>query len=206
MIALIILLSLVLLCVLICLVKLDFSAVYSENLTLKLKVLFLKFTLLPREDKKDKKKKPKKDKAKKKKTDDEKKDDDSYVKKLSDKKGVEGIVSMLVDLSKLAASTLKSLVSHTVINKFDIKLTVVGEDAADTALKYGKICSVFYPAVTIVCETAKCKDYSLDVTPDFSDEAKACVSADLRFHIRAFYVLKYGLKALVKLVIIRYKR
>ena len=204
MIALIILFCIVLLFVLICLVKLDFTAVYTDSLTLKLKVLFLNFTLVPKK-KKDKKKKPTKTK-KKKKADDTKSEDESYIKKLSDKKGMEGIVPMLIRLSKLAASTLKGVVSHTVIKQFDIKLSVVGEDAADTALKYGKICSVFYPAVTIVCETAKCRDYSLDVTPDFSEDAKATVYGKFRFHIRAFYVLKYGLKALVQLILIRYKR
>lgn len=202
MIALIIVLALILLFTLICFVKLDFTATYSDKLTLKLKVLVFDFTLVP----KKKKKKPKKSRAKKKKADDKKEDDGSYVKKLSERKGVEGIVSMLIELSKLAASTLKGVLSHTVINKFDIKLTVVGEDAADTALKYGKVCSVFYPAVTIVCESAKCRDYSLDVTPDFADDAVAKVKADFRFYIRTFFALKYGLKALFKLLFIRYKR
>ncbi len=205
MIALIILLSIVLFCVLICLIKLEFIAHYSDKLTLKLRVLFLTFTLVPKKEKSETTKQ-KKAKRKKKKSDNKQKDKDSYVKKLSEKKGVEGIVSMVIDLAKLAASTLKGIMSHTVIKRFDIKLTVVGDDAADTALKYGKICSVFYPAVTIVCESAKCKDYSLDVTPDFSDDAVSKVYGDFRFHIRVFYVLKYGLRALSKIILIRYKK
>lgn len=199
--ALIVVLSIMLLLVLLCFIKLDFSAQYRDTLSLKLRVLFLSFTLVPTKEKKTKKKK-----AKKKKDTDEKKDKEPYVKKLSDKKGLEGIVSMIAELAKLAYTTLKGIMANTVIKQFDIKLTVVGDDAADTALKYGKVCSVFYPAVTIICENTQCKDYSLDVAPDFSDDAKTSVCADFRFHIRVFYVLKYALKALVKILIIRYKR
>lgn len=201
MIALIIILCVLLFFVLLCLVKLEFFAVYSDKLTLRLRVLFLTFTLIPQKEKK-KQKKPKRKKKKEK----DQKSDKSYVKKLSSKKGVEGIVSMIVELAKLAGTTLKGLLSHTVINKFDVKLTVVGEDAADTALKYGKVCSVFYPAVTIICENAKCKDYSLDVAPDFANDAKPTVYGDFRFHIRLFYALYYGIRALFKFILIRYKR
>ncbi len=130
----------------------------------------------------------------------------SVVKNLSDKKGVSGFVSMLSEVVKLASSTVKGLFTNVVIEKFDISLTVVGEDAADTALKYGKLCGVVYPAVSVICSTAKCEDYNVNVTPDFDDEAKMKVLADSQFYIRVYYVLKYTLKALFRLLWIRYSR
>lgn len=189
---------------LLCLVKLQFTAAYSDTLTLKLKVLFLEFTILPRAktDKKKPKKKPKK--SKKKKSDKPKKK--SYIKKLSDKKGVDGLLSMVVDLAKLAGTTLKGLFEKIVITRFDINITVVGDDAADTALRYGKLCGAFYSAVYVICSTAQCEEYHLNVTPDFDDEAKMLVLADTKFYIRTYYVLKYSLKALYKLLLIRYRR
>lgn len=204
MIALYILLSLVVLITLLCFVKLEFFAVYNETLSLKLKVLFLKFTLVGKE----KKKKPKKQKSKKKKSDteDKKEKKPSYVKKLSEKKGINGLLSMIIEISKLAVSTLKGVFTNIVINKMDIALTVVGEDAADTALKYGKTCAVFYPAVTVICETVKASEYNVDVTPDFADDAIAKAKCEMQFYIRAFYVLKYGFKALINIIRIRYKR
>lgn len=208
MIALYILLGIVLLLALLCFVKLTFTAVYSSELTLKLKVLFLTFTLVPvkQKPKKPKSKMPKK--PKKKPADKGKKKDKkpSYLKKLGDKKGVGGLLSMMTDLAKLAGSTLKGLFERIIIDKFDIDVTVVGDDAADTALKYGKICGAFYSAVSIICGTAKCEQYNVNVTPDFDDEASMRVAADIRFHIRVWYVLKYALKALFKLILIRYKR
>lgn len=208
MIALYILLGIALLLTLLCFVKLKFEALYSGELTLKLRVLFLTFTLVPAKKKEQKKKVKKSQKTKKqsgKKT--EKKDKKpSYIKKLGDKKGVSGLLSMLSELAKLAGTTLKGLFAKIVIETFDIDVTVVGDDAADTALKYGKICGAFYSAVAVICGTAQCEDYSVNVTPDFDDEAHMKVSADVRFYIRVGYVLKYALGALFKLLVIRYKR
>lgn len=193
---------------LLCFIKLEFFAVYNEKLTLKLRILFFSFTLVG--DEKKKKSKPEKKKRKKKKSDKksdaEKEKKPSYIKKLSKKKGVDGLLDMIIDISKLAASTLKGLFTNIVLKKMDISLTVVGEDAADTALKYGKTCAVFYPAVAVICQTVKESDYNVDVVPDFSDDAVAKVKCDARFYIRTFYVLRYSLRALVKIIRIRYKR
>lgn len=208
MIALYILIALALLLTLLCLVKLRFTAVYTDTLSVKLKVLFLEFTLVPFEKKPKKKRKKKIPKKKKDKdgTKEKKTKKPSYLKQLSDKKGVEGLISMLTEIVKLIGTTLKGIFTNIVIKHFDLKLTVVGDDAADTALKYGKLCGVVYSAVSVICSTAKCEDYNVNVIPDFDDEAKMKVFADAKFYIRVFYVLKYALKALFKLFVIRYKR
>ncbi len=204
MIALYIVLGLLAFLTALCFVKLRFEAQYNEKLELKLRVLFLSFSLLPLK----KKKKPEKEKVpkKKKETDKNKRKKPSNIKKLSDKKGVDGLVSMLIELSELAGTTLKKIFEKVVIETLNVDITVVGDDAADTALKYGKLCGVFYSAVAIICGVAKCEEYHLNVTPNFDDEAKPDVKAYSKFHIRTFYVLKYALSALVKLLVIRYKR
>ena len=208
MIALYILLALALLITFLCLLKLRFTAVYHEKLTLILKVLIFEFTLVPFEKKEKKKRKKKVPKKKKEKTETKSKKEKkpSLIKKLSYKKGVEGLFSMLSEIVKLASSTLKGLFTSIVIERFDLSLTVVGEDAADTALKYGKLCGVVYSAVAVICSTAKCEDYNVNVVPDFDDEAKMKTSAHAQFYIRVYHILKYGLKAALKLFVIRYKR
>ncbi|MBQ8056800.1 MAG: DUF2953 domain-containing protein [Ruminococcus sp.] len=211
MIALYILLVLALLITFLCLIKIQFTAVYENELTLKLRVLFFEYTLVPFEKKSKKRKKKREKKILKKKKDEDgtkekKTKKPSYLKQLSDKKGVEGLISMLTEIVKLIGTTLKGIFTNIVIKHFDLKLTVVGDDAADTALKYGKLCGVVYSAVSVICSTAKCEDYNVNVIPDFDDEAKMKVFADAKFYIRVFYVLKYALKALFKLFVIRYKR
>ena len=197
MLALYIILGIILLLFALCFVKLEFFANYNESLTLKLKVLFAQFNLVPKKPKAEKtKKSEKKEKEKK----------PSYLKKLSEKKGVSGLLSIFVELSKLVFTTLKGLFANTVVTNFDLDIKVSGDDAADTALKYGKLCGVIYSAVSIVCNATQTKSYNLNVTPDFDDEAQSLVRCDIRFYIRVFYVLKYLLKALIKLLVIRYKR
>lgn len=205
MIALYILLCLFLVLSLLCLVKLKITAQYTDSLTLRLKVLFLTFTLVPT------KKKPKKQKKKilNKKKEPSKKAEKkpSLLKKLSDKKGLSGLLSMLSEIVKLLGSTAKGVYSNIVIEKLDLDVTIVGDDAADTALKYGKLCGVFYSAVSVICDNVKeVYDYNVNVTPDFDDESKGKVFADTKLYIRTFYVLKFALKALFKMLVIRYRR
>lgn len=210
MIALYIVAFLVLLIVFTCFVKLRFLAVYENELSLQLKVLFLSFTLVPykkKEKKKTKKKIPKKKKDAKNKDKSDEKKKPSYLKKLSEKKGVSGLLLMISDLAKLFTSTFKGIFANIVVEKFDVNISVVGEDAADTALSYGKICGVFYSAFSVICDNVKkCENYHLILNPDFDDEAKAKAYANVEFYIRTFYVLRYALSALIKLVRIRYKR
>lgn len=208
MIALYILLCLFLVLGLLCLLKLRIFALYTDSLTLRLKVLFFTFTLVPtkKKPKKQKKKIPKKKKEPSKKTG-KKEKKPSYLKKLSDKKGLSGLVLMLTEIVKLIGTTAKGIYSNIVIEKLNLDITIVGDDAADTALKYGKLCGVFYSAVSVICDNVKeVYDYNVNVTPDFDDEAKAKVFADTKLYIRVFYVLKYALKALFKMLVIRYRR
>lgn len=206
MIALCIVIILTLICVILCLTKLRFTALYDETLTLKLKVLFLEFTLVPFEKQQKKKRKKKVLKKKNKQTDNKKEKKPSFIKKLSQKKGVEGLLSMLSEIAELLSSTVKGIFTNVVIERFDLSFIVVGEDAADTALKYGKLCGVVYSTVSVICSTAKCEDYNVNVTPDFDDDAKMKACCDTQFYIRVYFVLRYGLKALFKLVMIRYRR
>ncbi len=207
MIALYILLGLFLVLGLLCLLKLKIIAQYTDSLTLKLRVLFLTFTLVPAEKKPKKQKKiPEKKKESSKKTA-KKEKKPSYLKKLSGKKGLSGLISMLAEVVKLIGFTAKGIYSNIVIEKLNLDITIVGDDAADTALKYGKLCGIFYSAVSVICDNVKeVYDYNVNVTPDFDDEAKGKIFADTVFYIRVFYVLKFALKALFKMLVIRYRR
>lgn len=189
-------------------VKLRIEALYNEKLSVVLHVLFLKFTLVPFDEKKKKPKKRKKAKkqGKKKVTEKKKEKKQSLLKKYTEKNGVDGLVSIISDVASLVSTTLKGLFEHIVINKFDVDIIIRGEDAADTALKYGKICGVFYSAVAVVLSTAKFDDYNLNLTPDFDETKESQVKGETYFYIRTYYVVLYLLKAFVKLLKIRYKK
>ena len=129
MIALYIILGILLLLFLLTLIRVQVLAEYSQELTLALKILFVKIVLVsPDKEKKPKKpakKKPAKKEQKPKPKEEEKPKKEkekkpSYLSKLKEKKGLSGVVSLLTSLAKIALGALKGLFSHIVIQKLNV--------------------------------------------------------------------------------------
>lgn len=208
MIALWIILGILLFLTLVMLIKIELFAVYKNELSLKLKVLFFSIDLIPQKKNKSKKKKPKKQQDKPKKAEDKKSKKEnkpSYLKKLKQQKGVSGIVNILKSIAQIATTTLKGIVGHIVIHYLNVDMTIVGEDAADTALKYGKLCGAVYSAVAVITSETTCRDYTVSVTPDFDDNAKSFINCDMHCHIRVIYIVKYAVYALLRLLWLKLK-
>lgn len=90
--------------------------------------------------------------------------------------------------------------SHILIKKFSLSISVAGDDAADTAIKYGKYCAVVYPAVGTIVRVVKCKGYGVDINPNFSEKAETEINFDFAARIFAFRLIglavKHGIKGL----------
>jgi len=209
-----ILLGILALFFLITLIRVQVFATYSETLTLAVKVLFIKITLLPQpekpKEKKKKKEKPKKKKPEKeekdKKEGEEKKDEkkkQSYISKLKDKKGLTGLLSLLTSVAKIAVGMLKGIFSHIVLKKFDVGIALAGEDASTVAVNYGKLCSIVYPAVNVITAATVCKDYNVTLEPVFDHDRPTEVYADVHAWLRIIWVLHEAIKAGVKIIIAR---
>ena len=209
MIALYIILGILLLLFLILLIPVEVIAHYSDDLALTVKVLFYRLNLLPKPEKpkktKPKKKEEPKPKPKEKKKEKPEEKKPSYLEKLKEKKGLSGVVSLLTGLAKIAGSTLKGLFSHVVIRRMDIGIALASEDAASTAVNYGRLCSVVYPAVDIIVASTVCKDYRVSLEPVFDDEKDTEISADLHAHLRLIFAVHEALKAGVKFLWLRVK-
>ncbi len=209
--ALYIILGVLLLIFLILLIRVQVFAKYTDALRLTLKVLFVRIRLIdPDKEKKPKKKKkkkpqPKKDQEPKKEEKKKEEKKENLLTRLKDKKGVTGILSLLSSLAELAGKTMKNLFSHIVIHKLDLGLSIKGEDAASTAVTYGRLCAVVYPSVNIITAVTDTKDYHVTVEPLFDDSKETSVYADVHAHIRVIWVVWEALKAAVKLLIIRIK-
>lgn len=210
MIALYIILGILLLLFLITLIKVEVFATYSEELTLTLKILFVRIPLIS-PDKKPKKKPEKKPEKKKeekpapKKEEKEKEKKQSYLQKLKEKKGLSGLVSLFTSIAKIAVGALKGLFSHIVIKKLDVGILLSGEDAATVALNYGKLCSVFYPAVNIITSATVCKQYNVSLEPCFDPDRETEIYTDVHAYLRIIFALAVAIKAGVKLLIVRIK-
>ena len=212
MIALYIILGILLLLFLITLIRVQVFAHYSEEFTLVIKILFVKIKLLPVEEKPEKKKRKKKPEKKKKEVKEkpeteegEEKKKQSYLGKLKEKKGLSGLISLFTSIARIAGGALKGLFSHIVIKKMDVGIALSGSDASDVAVKYGKLCSVVYPAVNIISGATVCKDYNVSIEPVFDPEKQTEYYADVHAYLRIIFALAVAIKAAVKLLIVRIK-
>lgn len=212
MIALYIILGILLLLFLILLIKIEVLATYTQELTLTLKILFVRITLIPPPEKKEKKKpekkKPKEKMPEEKKEEKPKKEKEkkpSYLSKLKAKKGLSGIVSLFVSIARIAVGMLKGIFSHIVIKKLNVGIALSGEDSSSVALNYGRLCSAIYPAINIITAATVCKDYNVAIEPAFYSDNETEIYADVHAYLRPIWVLAEAIKAAVKIVIARIK-
>ena len=191
-----ILLGIALFVALVMFIPITLRASYKEDFWCAVYIGFVKLQLVPAKPKKGKKKKVKKQtpKTKQPKKATEKKP--SLIKKY----GIEWLLNLIKKVAELAVSALQDFFSHILIKKLSLSISVAGDDAADTAIKYGKYCAVVYPAVGTIVRVVKSKDYGVDINPNFSEKAETEINFDFAARIFAFRLIglavKHGIKGL----------
>lgn len=188
---------------------------YAEKTVVAVKWLFIKIPVVdtskPKKEKKKKEKKGKKDKDKKEEekpaeepTEDsaqaepEKKDEEgkkkkekkpgnSLIKQLYIDEGYDGIEKMLLNVGNALGSFFGKLIKTFTIDEFYLNMTVTGGDAADTAIKYGKLSSWLFPVLGKLASTCKMKKYDIEVNPDFLGK-KNEASLYARIHVVPIHI------------------
>lgn len=192
-----ILLGIVLFIVLVMFIPITLRASYKEEFWCAVYIGFVKLQLVPAKPKKEKKKK----KAKKQthKTEQPKKATEKKP-SLIKKYGIEWLLNLIKKVAELAVSALQDFFSHILVKKLSLSISVAGDDAADTAIKYGKYCAVVYPAVGTIVHVVKCKGYGVDINPNFSEKAETEINFDFAARIFAFRLIglavKHGIKGI----------
>ena len=156
--ALLILLGLVLLVALVLSFPLSFCVRYvNEELYVDLKFLFYKKRLMP-QDKKEKKsgqkKEPKEDKPKK------------------DKKPKEAFFDTLERFTELlsAGGSIGRLALSLHKASLDFKVKVGGQDAADAAIKSGRMSAYLHTAAAVLANLVNVKKRNITVAPDYNSK------------------------------------
>ena len=188
-----ILLGILLVITLLMLVPVGLKISYHKDLVCNLYIRFVKLTLFPTKPKKKKKEKTKKEPEKK---PEEKKKKTNLIKE----KGLDWLVDVIKRVADLAKDALKDFFRHIIVKRFMLSIKVAGDDAADTAVKYGYCCSAVYPAVGLIVGAVKCKNYGIDISPDFEEKAESNADIDLEAKILTFWlvtlIIKHGYKGL----------
>ena len=154
---------------------------YTDAVRCKVSWLFLKFDLYPFPEKKKKEEKPKEEKKEEK--PEEKKEEkpkpkkENFLKTFYNNQGLAGVIELLNN----CVAALKRLLGNegendlrqiraVIIKKFRLDIHITEDDAAATAIKYGKVCSALYPSLGFICSNMKVKDYKVNVFADYCGE------------------------------------
>lgn len=171
---------------------------YTDELSVMIRFLFLKFRISPpdkekieKEDKEEKKEKPPETGSRKKGGKKKK----AFWHTLYEEEGFSGALHFLKVLADILKGAAKGILSHLVIRLMDVRMAVVGENAANTAILYGKVCSAVFPLLTWICSCAKVRKYHADIRPDFI-APKSSAAIALEFSILPIFVLTTGAGAL----------
>lgn len=200
-------------------IKVSVTAEYADSFSLDVQWLFIKAHIFPQTEeqkaKKAAKKAKKEEKKKKKKPEEEKKEEDkpsepkkNIFKEFYENQGFGATVELIQTAAAQLGGFMGSIYRAFVIENLKLLLKVSsGDDAAQNAIKYGKVCSAVYPSMGFICSNMKVKKYEVNVVPDFiSQENKAQFALSLSVRpiklTNAVVVLAFRLlfKVLLKLL------
>ena len=139
---------------------------------------------------------PKEEKTKKEKP---QKQGNSLLKQLYLDQGYEGLEKMLCDLGSSLSGFFGKIYKTFTIDELYIKMVTAGGDAADTAIKHGKLCAWLYPVLGKLVSTCKVKKYDFDITPDFL-APKSTAEAFVRLHLRPIKITNGAVVLALQLV------
>lgn len=167
-------------------IKVSVTAEYADSFSLDVQWLFIKAHIFPQTEeqkaKKAAKKAKKEEKKKKKKPEKKKKEEDkpsepkkNIFKEFYENQGFGATVELIQTAAAQLGGFMGSIYRAFVIENLKLLLKVSsGDDAAQNAIKYGKVCSAVYPSMGFICSNMKVKKYEVNVVPDFiSQENKA---------------------------------
>ena len=187
-------------------IRIRFVIAYSDELTLRLRVLFFGFTLLPSRDKRKKKRSMSERKAekirgklqKKQQKKIEKKKQKKSEKAEKPKKSFGEILDLLQLATSLVSVLFRHFFRHLRIRVARIRIIVASEDAATTAIAYGAITqsfNVLLPLLESVRNFPKLKKADLFVGVDFTKDAPQ-TDLKLVFSIRLWQIFDIAFRAL----------
>lgn len=124
-----------------------------------------------------------------------KKDSLAPLRNFYNNKGVDGVVGLLGRVVSDLGGMFGALVRKVIIAEFFLDMKVHGADAADTAVKYGKLCDKIFPAVGFMCSEMKVRRYNVDVSPDFLAN-----SDEIDFRMKGSVIPRAAINAVIALV------
>ena len=174
--ALYIILGIIALIIILFSIKVSVTAEYADSFSLDVQWLFIKLHIFPQTEEQKAKREAKKAKKEEKKEEDKPSEPKKNIfKEFYENQGFGATVELIQTAAAQLGGFMGSIYRAFVIENLKLLLKVSsGDDAAQNAIKYGKVCSAVYPSMGFICSNMKVKKYEVNVVPDFiSQENKA---------------------------------
>lgn len=180
---------------------------YDEETVVTLKYLFIKIPIVdtskPPKEKKPKNKKKKEDSAETPTEDkagtEKNKKGNGLLKQLYLDRGYDGLVKILRAIGNSLSGFFGKLYKTLTVDEFYLTMITAGSDAADTALKHGKLCAWAFPILGKLVSMCKVKKYDFDISPDFL-ASKSKASAYVRLHVIPIHITNAAVVLAVQLL------
>lgn len=182
---------------------------YSDEVTLTVRVLFLKIRILPKKEKKNgphsmsasKAQKIRRKLAKKERAKREKKAQKEIRKKQAPpkpKKSVAEILDLIAMVRKLVSAVVKRFFKHLRVNVARLNVKIATGDAASTAIAYGAVTqsiNVLFPLLEPIKNFGLPETTEVDIQPDFLSESSE-IDILISFSLRVWHVFDIAFSAL----------
>lgn len=108
--------------------------------------------------------------------------------RLKEKHGFSGAVREIFGFLKEIFGYIKVFLRHIKIEKLKLFISVSSDDAAKTALDYGRVCAVAYPFLSALDSMANIEYKKIDIKSDF-EATESNFSIEFNVKLRIFYLL-----------------
>ena len=111
-------------------------------------------------------------------------------------------IVILIKMLKSILTKFTKLLKHTQVKKFNFNITVAGNDAADTAIKYGNVCSVVYPLSTLLSKCVNFKPENISVYSNFNDN-NTNFNLSFLISVRVIYLISFAVSSAFDIIKLR---
>lgn len=170
--------------------------VYDGTLVAYLRVWGVRIPLLPREAEED----DRKPTGKRRTTDKPSKWQE--LKTLLKQDDIEGTLHFVGGVVRLAGRTIGRLLRSVTVTNLHLQMLIATGDPADTAQRYGQICSILYPSLELIGQTMHIRRRHLRVEPNFLLE-RSCARFDIRFRVSVWRLTGTALALLWGFLLLR---
>lgn len=170
---------------------------FDKQLHARVRVLGIPFRLYPLKPKKKRSEKQqtvaKAEKSAKKSAKKEAKEGLLSLETIFKEEGISGVAQLFSELAKLATAALRRVLAAITVDRLNLQARIVCEEADETAIRYGQVCAVLYPALAGLESVVRVRKKNIAIAPDFLAE-KGELVVDLRLHIIPLRVLWAALR------------